>query len=256
MDRFRRLSGFRKCIVLTAAVMTLLFTVLYVVNTGKEGFAYRETLLIPEETSGGTVYAGEIKGEDVSFTVKDKTVEFRHGEKRYGPYTAKEDPTAIPELLAQSEAAKGIELRCGEEVIFRGCMWRTEEGETVLIREDGTPDFGMSVGSDSGVTVSQDGKITDTWEPSAQTVLTLMEGPAHSRRGSWIGWAIGTFACILAAVSALFWDEIFRWNLKFVVRNAEGAEPADWMIATRYISWAVFLMLALFSFIYGLRQIV
>lgn len=57
----------------------------------------------------------------------DKTVEFHYGEREYGPYTAIEDPTAIPRDNESRESMTGIELREGDEVIFRGGMFRTDD---------------------------------------------------------------------------------------------------------------------------------
>jgi len=48
-------------------------------------------------------------------------------------------------------------------------------------------------------------------------------------------------------------DEIFRWNLSFNIRNADKAEPSDWEIIGRYISWTVLPVLALIVYIMGLR---
>ena len=37
----------------------------------------------------------------------------------------------------------------------------------------------------------------------------------------------------------MFADELFRFNLAFRIRDAGRAEPSEWEIAGRYISWAV-----------------
>ena len=60
------------------------------------------------------------------------------------------------------------------------------------------------------------------------------------------------FVCAVTAFSILFADELFRWDLSFRVRDVEQAEPSDWEIASRYIGWAVCLILALGIFIKGL----
>ena len=48
-------------------------------------------------------------------------------------------------------------------------------------------------------------------------------------------------------------DELFRWNLSFSIRHPERAEPSDWEIAGRYISWTALAVMALAVFISGLR---
>lgn len=51
----------------------------------------------------------------------------------------------------------------------------------------------------------------------------------------------------------LFADELFRWNASFLIRNAEDAEPSDWEIAGRYITWTVLPVMAAVIFILGLK---
>lgn len=57
---------------------------------------------------------------------------------------------------------------------------------------------------------------------------------------------------LLTAASMLFADELFRWNLAFQIRNVEKAEPSDWEIAGRYLSWTVLTLLVLGFYIGGL----
>ena len=51
----------------------------------------------------------------------------------------------------------------------------------------------------------------------------------------------------------LFADEIFRWNLRFVIQDADTAEPSDWAIVSRYISWTLLAVLATILFIVSLQ---
>ena len=59
--------------------------------------------------------------------------------------------------------------------------------------------------------------------------------------------------CAATVVSVLFADELFRFNLAFRIRDAARAEPSEWEIAGRYISWAVLPVVALALLIGGLR---
>lgn len=45
---------------------------------------------------------------------------FQYDDKTYGLYTAEEDSTAIPKDSEMKEDMVGVELRKGEEIIFRG----------------------------------------------------------------------------------------------------------------------------------------
>ena len=53
----------------------------------------------------------------------------------------------------------------------------------------------------------------------------------------------------------LFADELFRWDLAFRIQDVDRAEPSDWEITSRYISWTVLAVIAMFVFIAGLRQL-
>ena len=58
---------------------------------------------------------------------------------------------------------------------------------------------------------------------------------------------------VITALTVLFADELFRGHLSFRIRNADRAEPSDWEIAGRYLSWTALPLLALVVFILGLR---
>ena len=73
------------------------------------------------------------------------------------------------------------------------------------------------------------------------------------RSGVIQAWFGGVFICILNAISILFVDELFRWNLAFQIRNVENAEPSDWEIAGRYICWTGMVIMAMVIFIMGLQ---
>lgn len=48
-------------------------------------------------------------------------------------------------------------------------------------------------------------------------------------------------------------DELFHWNLSFQIRNVETAEPSDWELMERYLSWTVLTIMLLVIYIVGLR---
>lgn len=58
---------------------------------------------------------------------------------------------------------------------------------------------------------------------------------------------------IFNAFSILYADEIFRRNLAFQIRDTDGAEPSDWEIAGRYVSWIILILVALIIYIMGLN---
>lgn len=212
------------------AAMVLVFTVVYPVTIVRGGFAYGNAILVPVQGNGNTVYSGKIQGTQASFTVyTDKTVEFQYGDKIYGPYTAKGDPTAIPKDHEMGAYMTGVELRQGENILFRGGVF--EHGEYRWLYNN----------------------VIDPMDPSASTILDLMAGPELSHKGEWLAWFGGVFICLIAAISILFADELFRWNLAFQIRNVDRAEPSEWVIAGRYISWTVLPIMAMILFITGLQ---
>ena len=244
LDRIKELGRYQKILLLLMAVMILAFTVIYPIVTARSGFLYEDTILVPSKEDGGTVYSGKIYGTAATFTVSaDKTVIFQYGNTVYGPYTVKEDPAAIPKDSDLQTQMTGIELRCGGEIVFRGGVVNSGDWR-MLYNEDGSFDLLRSI-----TATMSDG----TMEPSVSTILDLTDGPALTHKGTWLGWFGGVLICVITALTMLFADELFRWNASFLVRNAEEAEPSDWEIAGRYITWTVLPIGALVLFILGLR---
>ena len=119
MERIKNLNLYQKGIVLLLALLFVGFTVAYSVAYNRLGFAYEGALLIPSESDGQTVYAGKLHGREASFIITaDKTVTFRYGEKIYGPYTVREDPTAVPKTSDLSDHMTGIEILDGTRFSF------------------------------------------------------------------------------------------------------------------------------------------
>ena len=254
MQRVKQLGRYPEILLLILAVMILVFTILYPIVTAHVGFLYEDTILLPSEENGATVYSGKIRGIDALFTVSaDKTVVFQYGGTVYGPYTAKEDPTAIPKDTDSLTPMTGIELRCGDKIVFRGGVVNSGDWR-FLYDEDGTSENILITATMSdGTVVDSEGNIIDPMEPSVSTILDLMDGPALTHKGAWIGWIGGVLICILGIVCILFADELFRWNASFLVRNADEAEPSDWEITSRYITWTALPVMALVVFILGLQ---
>lgn len=234
--------------------MILAFTIVYPIVTSRVGLLYDDAVFVPTEAGGSTVYSGKIRGTAASFTVSaGKTVIFQYGGTVYGPYTAREDPTAVPKDDGLSGQMTGIEVRCGGEIIFRGGVVKSGDWR-MLYNEDGSFEtLRITATMSDGTVVDENGNRIDPIEPSVSTILDLMDGPALTHKGAWLGWFGGVLICIIAALTMLFADELFRWNASFLVRNAEKAEPSDWEIAGRYITWTALPVMAAVIFILGLK---
>lgn len=253
MERIKRLNLYQKGVLLLMMAMVLVFAVFYSVTISRVGFEYEDTILVPVKENGSTVYSGNIQGQQARFTVsEDKTVVFQYGNKTYGPYTAKEDPAAIPKNHENAKYMTGIELRQGEDIIFRGGMWKRGDFY-FLYRDDGASDVRVVYMTGDGIMRDQNGTIVDPIEPSASAILKLMNEPKLTHKGEWFVWFGVVFLCILNAISILFADELFCWKLNFRIRGAEQAKPSDWEIVGRYIGWTALAIMALVLFIMGLR---
>lgn len=255
MGRIRRLNSYQKGVFIVMMIMALVFAIVYHDTISRVGYRYNDTILVPIEDNGNTVYSGRIQGKQAEFIVSnDNTVVFNHGDKTYGPYTVKEDPAAIPTAIDVSESMVGIEVREGNAILFRGGV--IDLGDFYwLYHEDGTSDnmIGISFVTSDGIERDENGNPIDKMKPSISTIYELTDNPELTHKGEGLAWFGAVFICILNMLSILFADELFRWNLAFQIRNAEHAEPSDWEIAGRYVSWTAIAIIALVLFIVGLQ---
>lgn len=250
MERIKELDRYQKGILLLLAAMIAVFGVIYAKASSKVGFLYHDVILPCSEVGGNTVYAGTIEGQECHFTVTaDKTVTFQWGEKIYGPYTGREDPTARPD---NEEYLTGVEILKGDEIFFRGGVFKSGD-DLMLFGEDGGISIGFAVTTSNGVVLDGDGNVIDPMAPSVYTILDLMAGPELTSKGKWIAWFGGVFISILTALSMVFADELFYLNIMFRVRDAELAEPSDWEVAARYISWTILPLLVFVVYMIGLQ---
>ena len=90
-------------------------------------------------------------------------------------------------------------------------------------------------------------------EPTAETILKLLRGPELTHRGNGLLWFGAMLLCALNALSILFEEELFRWNLQFVIQDVSHAEPADWEILSRRIGWTIAAAGALIIFLAGMK---
>ena len=243
MERIRNLDRYQKIVLLCLSGMLVAFTAIYLMVSSRVGFSYRDTILPPHEEAGNTVYEGRIGGKSARFVVtQDKTVTFHYGAKTYGPYTAHEDPTAIPEDSAMAEHMTGVEIREGENVFFRGgvlTMGRDNKDLMLYDEAGGLASTGVFITSTNGIMYDSEGNLVDQMAPSEYTILRLMSGPELTSKGEWVAWFGAVFVSVIIAVSILYADELFRFSLALMVRNVDRAEPSDWEITRRYIGWTL-----------------
>lgn len=252
MKRISALNRFQKSILLLMAAMSLVFAVLSFTTISRVGFEYNGVILTPGREGDSTTYSGVLQGQPVCFTVSgDQTIVFQAGDTVYEPYTVREDASAVPESHPDMT---GVELRQGEEILFRGGFSDAEDF-LWLYNEDGTLHDFMSISymTGDGVLRDENGVPIDPTAPTTSALLRLIYNPELTHHGAWIGWCAAVFICLLNALTILFADELFRWRLSFQIQDAAQAEPSDWAIAGRYAGWVSLLVIALACFITGLK---
>ena len=250
--RIKNLNRYQKCFLLIMLLMSLVFTILYPITISRVGYEYKNSILVPTQENNNIIYSGKIHGTQAHFTVsEDKTLVFQYGDKTYGPYTLKEDSGAIPQNDDMSEYMTGVELRCGENILFRGGVLQTADSYW-LYNEDGN-DYEFSYMAEDETERDADGNIIDPDEPSTGNILELMNDPVLTHKGNWTTWFVALAICVFNAISILYADELFRWNLAFQIRDTYGAEPSDWEIAGRYVNWIILIFVALIIYIIGLN---
>jgi len=257
-DRFKNLNVFQKIILISLPVMILLFALLYAVTISRVGYEYDNVILIPKEENGNKLYTGKIKGKQAVFTVsEDKTVTFQHGENTYGPYMVKEDPTIlVKDVDFHTVDMIRIEVTKGENVLFRGGALKVSETWWLYDENGNIENMYFTYTSSDGTIMDSDGNVIDPLEPSVSTVVDLVYNPKLVHKGSWGFWFLGFCVSIFTIVSVLFADEIFRFNLAFRIQNVDDAEPSDWELTTRYISWILLTIMALVTYIVGMCHVV
>ena len=250
----------QRVMILIQAFLILLFLILYCTVGRQQVITYQDEYLRCRTAGGVTTYSGRIDGQKAVFTVSPgPVVEYRRGDTLYGPYTVVFDPTAVldeedkPFNLTSTKSLVGVEVWEGETRLFRGAYQNT--GSTFylvdtngdMIFSDGMIRF--QVETSTGTTTAYAfGKA-----PGPYTILKLAIAPDVVRRGSFGIFLLGVLVCVLCAVSILYADALFRWNLRFIISEPESAEPSDWELFSRWIGWIALTIAALVFFIMGLN---
>ena len=252
MERIRELDRYQKLLLILLALMALVFLVIYGQVSSREGYRYNDRIFVPETQGDTIVYTGKLDGQEAAFTVTGNAVTFRWGETEYGPYTVREDATAIPQDNDLKDSLTGIEVLEKGEILFRGGVVELGNGNRVLFSQEGRTILNITV-SRGGTVIDVNGNLVDPYEPQVHTILDLLEGPQLEKKGQWGIW----FLCLLfsgvTAMSILYADELFHLRLSFRVANPYDLEPSDWELFGRYTGWTLITGMILVSYILGLQ---
>ena len=242
MNRFRELDRYPKILLIVLLLLVVVFAPIYGITASRVGYLYNDELFVPRQSEGALVYEAKVDGLDSTIIVALDTVIINCGDKTYGPYTLREDPTAVPDDV--SFPMTGIEILDGQKVYFRGGV-TDEATDFWLLSEDGNSDFMISYTMSDGIEYDMNGNPIDPMEPSPHEIISLLRGPELTHKGDWFSFLVAVFCAAATAVSILFADELFYLSICFRVENAETAEPSDWYISCRNFSWA---LLTIFTF--------
>lgn len=244
----------QKVLLILLAVMVVVFSVLYLIISRQSGVKHQDNLYFPAPQGDSMVYTAKVDGQTASFTVEnDGTVTYRWGDTVYGPYTVRQDPTAVPGGEWADIGLTGIEILEGDAILFRGGY--NPPGANLIIQEDGewySGSFGVVYTVDNA-TYDGDGDLVDVHRPDLFDILIFSQKPeTDAHRGDAIFWFLGLFAAGMAALSIRFADAIFRFDLSFRIRNPDSVEPSDWELFSRVLSWIVLIVVSFGVFVAGL----
>jgi hypothetical protein len=249
--KWQALSKWQRVLLLGQMVLAALFLILYATIGRQQVISYSDALLRCEAQGDTTTYTGKLNGYRAVWTISPGPVaEFQYGDTLYGPYSITEDPAALPERVSDDfvslDDLTGVEIREGDQVMFRGGYALLGDSYLWLVSQDGN-----RVGSPAIYFTTGDERLDAA--PSVSAVLLMALDPGPTQRGHWGLFLVGVLACLLCAGSIWFADELFRWNLRFLIQNAQDAQPTDWQLAGRWISWFALTILALAFFLMGLN---
>ena len=243
--KWSELSRYRRVLLLVMAAEILVFFIANVLAFLRPGLEYQDTLLYPRTEGELQIYQGRVDGETARFTVTPGgEVSYQWGEYTYGPYQISEDPSAVPDGY---EGSQGIEIRLGDEVLFRGCY--LPSSTFPLIQEDGE-----SLWEDSNIYMISGEKIwrngqeiteREYREPSLSALARVALGTELTRQGNILLYLLITVLAVFNVLQICFPGLFFRRYIRWRVRDPELAEPSDFYIAMERMEWVVIAIVCL-----------
>ena len=239
MRNWSQRTFLEKALLLALAGMAVFFFFLYLILSRMPGVEYYDALLLRRGEGEVVTYSGKARGQRVEFQVTEEgAVTYVVDGQARGPYTVVRDPSA-----ALDDFLTGVEVRLGEEVLFRG-GWLPDKDVPYLEDQWGTPQLQQYFQSKG-----EDGTLPR--DPSAAFLIQLVLEPDLRCRGQWELYALGLLLSLAAVPLILYAEQLFRWNLRFSIRDPERAEPSDWELFSRKLSWVILTGMALVLYILG-----
>ena len=233
-NKWAEMSWFRRVLLIVMLAEMVGFGIATAVTVGRWGLEYQGELLYPRREGDVTWYEGRVDGEDAAFSVApDGTVEYRWGEYVYGPYQVVEDPTAVPE----GYGGIGVEVRQGDEVLFRGCY--QPSSIVSLIDENGEPLIADAVSFRVVGAVQTEEERREQNTPGPTVLVRAAMGPELTHKGDVGLYLAVTFIALLNIVQILFPEALFRLSMVLRVSDVDNVEPSEWYIFTEHVEWVI-----------------
>ena len=243
--KWSEMSRYRRVLLLVMAAEILVFFIANVLAFLRPGLEYQDAMLYPGTEGDIQIYQGTVDGETARFAVSPEwEVSYQWGDYTYGPYQITEDPAAVPDGY---EGSQGIEIRLGDEVLFRGCY--LPSSTFPLIQEDGESLWEDSnIYMISGEQIWRNGQeITEREyrEPSLSALARVALEPELTRQGNILLYLLITVLAVFNVLQICFPGLFFRRYIRWRVRDPELAEPSDFYIAMERMEWVVIAIVCL-----------
>ncbi len=243
--KWSEMSRYRRVLLIVMAIEILAFFFATLVMINRPGLEYQDALLYPGTEGDIQIYQGAVDGETARFAVSPEwEVSYQWGEYTYGPYQITEDPSSVPNGYEESQ---GIEIRLGDEVLFRGCY--LPSSTFPLIQEDGESLWEDSnIYMISGEQIWRNGQeITEREyrEPSLSALARVALEPELTRQGNILLYLLITVLAVFNVLQICFPGLFFRRYIRWRVRDPELAEPSDFYIAMERMEWVVIAIVCL-----------
>ena len=255
--KWQEMGLYRRILLAVMLAEIVGFLIAYVIVVNRPGLEYSGALLYPHTEGELQIYEGKIDGEPARFAVSPEgEISYQWGEYTYGPWQVVVDPTAVPDGF---RGENGLEIRRGDEVIFRGTY--SPHSFNLLIDENGDPVRDtFSVGSvGGGATLyyvnGQEVTREEWYEPGLGALARIVLTPELTHQGNLLLWFGTTLIALLNIFQICFPHFFFRLGLQLRVRNVDAVEPSDFYIAMEKLEWAILAVLCLVLYATGLTVI-
>ena len=255
--KWQEMGLYRRILLAVMLAEIVGFLIAYVIVVNRPGLEYSGALLYPHTEGELQIYEGKIDGEPARFAVSPEgEISYQWGEYTYGPWQVVADPTALPDGF---RGENGLEIRRGDEVIFRGTY--SPHSFNLLIDENGDPVRGTfsvgSVGGGATLYYVNGREVTreEWYKPGLGALARIVLTPELTHQGNLLLWFGTTLIALLNIFQICFPHFFFRLGLQLRVRNVDAVEPSDFYIAMEKLEWAILAVLCLVLYATGLTVI-